>query len=64
VSVGISTTWTCPECGERIPVHLDALVGTDGTARSSRIKIRVKLPDAALADAFTHAWSHREEATR
>lgn len=53
----LTTTWTCPACGEQVPIHLDALTGIDG----SRIKTRVRVPQTALADAFAHAWIHRED---
>lgn len=52
----MTSNWICPECGEAIPIHLDALSGIDG----SRIKVRVRVPETALADAFAHAWAHRE----
>lgn len=52
--MNLATGWNCPECGERVPIVLDALTGVDG----SRIKVRVRVPDAALAEAFAHAWSH------
>lgn len=55
MSMNLKTSWACPECGERVPVNLEALTGTDGGAR---VKIRVIVPGAALADAFAHAWTH------
>ena len=54
----LTANWTCPECGTQVPIHLAALAGADG----NRIRLRVRFPDAALADAFAHAWSHQEVA--
>lgn len=54
----LTTSWTCPDCGERVPIRLDALTGVDG----SRIKIRVLTSDTSLADVFAHAWTHEDEA--
>lgn len=48
----MKATWTCPECGERVPI--DVVVIPVGST------LDVSLPDSAAADAFAHAWTHME----
>jgi hypothetical protein len=44
--------WTCSECGEKVPI--DVAFAAAGST------VTVSLPETALADAFAHAWTHRE----
>ena len=54
----LMTSWECPECGERISIALDAK--TDGANGRTSVRFRIRVPEAALADAFAHAWTHRD----
>lgn len=51
-SVGF-TTWVCPDCQLRIPVIVDI--------ERSTLRVTVTLADEALADVFTHAWTHLDD---
>lgn len=48
------TTWTCPECGERIPVPFNV----NGRGKT----LQVSITETAVADAVAHAWTHTERA--
>lgn len=54
----ISSSWTCPACGARVPVELEAR--SPSTARPA-LALTLIVPDTALADVFAHAWTHHEE---
>ncbi len=49
-----TTDWTCPMCGEVIPVAI-------GVRSTKRGTVRVNLSPTALADPFAHAWRHEME---
>ena len=54
----VAPAWTCPECGEKVPVA----VTVKGVVDDGHAAIQVSVPETALADAFAHAWTHMERA--
>lgn len=51
-----TTTWTCPDCGERIPVQIK----TRSKARGSVVTVSLDYEEAWLADAWAHVFTHTD----